>query len=466
MPMVSQCVCRVPRRRVGLWAGASLVLLAGACGLGPPTDGDPDTATAIGAATSRSAFVINAITKQNAALPADARAEKLAAMAASAFAFFRGTDTLFWADTVTQPDLALFGGAQTWISGDLHVENMGAYNDDQGDVVFGMNDYDQAAVADYQMDLWRLATSLVLVGRQDGLGSTKIHDAVDSFTEAYLDQMDDDRKGDGEADRVFDAGQTTGVLQSFLASAAKSTNATLLGKWTVVTRAGRSLDLGNANLAPVADATRAAVADAIARYLPTLHKPLPAAALAVKSVAQRLHAGLGSLGLARYYALVEGPSSDDRDDVILDVKEETAPVAATYLALPGFASEGQRAATAERALDVHVDDGLGWTSMANRSFLVRSLSPAKDTLDEKKYQASADFKATAQQMGRVVATFHARGDEDFDPALVPFDVEQLVHDLTNGQHDAFRALVWKHASSYATQVAKDWATFTKAFGPF
>src|SRR6185369_13025199 len=257
----------------------------------------------------------------------------------------------------------------------------------------------------------------------------------------------------------FDASHTSGVLKTFLVAAAQSTRATLLGKWTVVSRTGRSFDFTNANLAPVGDATRAAVADAIARYLPTLHKPLPAAAFAVKSVAQRLHAGLGSLGLARYYVLVEGPSAAQDDDIILDVKEEAAPIAATYLAVPSFASQGERAATAYRALDVGVDDALGWTSISGKSFMVRSLPPAKDTLDAKAYQASADFKATAQQMGRVVATFHARGDEDFDPALVPFDTEELVHDLTNGQHDVFRALVWKHASSYATQVATDWSTF-------
>jgi uncharacterized protein (DUF2252 family) len=329
-----------------------------------------------------------------------------------------------------------------------------------------MNDYDQAVVADYQMDVWRLATSLVLAGRQDGLSSSKIHDAVDAFTEAYLDQMDDDRKGDGEADREFDISNTTGVLQAFLAQAAQSTRATLLARWTVGAGAARSFDLTNPNLAAVDAATRAAVADAVARYLPTLHKPLPAAAFAVKSVARRLHAGVASLGLGRYYVLIEGPSTGGDDDIILDVKEETAPAAAAFLALPRFASEAQRAATANRALDVRVDDGLGWTSIGGKPFLVRSLSPAKDTLDEKKYQASADFKATAQQMGRVVATFHARGDEDFDPALVPFDVEALVHALTDGQHDAFRALVWQHASSYATQAAKDWTTFTQAFGPF
>src|SRR5207344_1415873 len=117
----------------------------------------------------------------------------------------------------------------------------------------------QAIVADYQLDVWRLAASLVLVGRQDGLADGKIHDAVDAFTEAYLDQLDDDRKNDGEADRRFDDAHTTGVLRAFLDHAADSTRADLLAKWTVVASGAAAFDLGNPNLGPVSDATRAAV---------------------------------------------------------------------------------------------------------------------------------------------------------------------------------------------------------------
>jgi len=54
---------------------------------------------------------------------------------------------------------------------------------------------------------------------------------------------------------------------------------------------------------------------------------------------------------------------------------------------------------------------------------------------------------------------HARGDEDFDPAWVPFDFEAAVHELTDGDHAGFRALLWARASSQADQVAKDWAAW-------
>src|SRR5262249_25126519 len=160
-----------------------------------------------------------------------------------------------------------------------------------------------------------------------------------------------------------------------------------------------------------------------------------------------------SLGVARYYVLVEGPSAAADDDVILDVKEEPGATGAAYVGATDAGSEGERAATAQRALDVHVDDWVGWLKLDGRSFLVRSLSPGKGSLSDKAFSGASKLGNTAAQLGQIVATFHARGDEDFDPSSVPYDFEQAVHDLTDGDHAGFRALVWRRASREADQVA-------------
>ena len=46
--------------------------------------------------------------------------------------------------------------------GDLHVENFGTWRDSDGRLIWGINDFDEAAVYPYTMDLVRLATSAVL----------------------------------------------------------------------------------------------------------------------------------------------------------------------------------------------------------------------------------------------------------------------------------------------------------------
>jgi hypothetical protein len=46
--------------------------------------------------------------------------------------------------------------------GDIHLENYGMWRDDDGRLVWGVNDFDEAAVMPYALDLVRLATSAAL----------------------------------------------------------------------------------------------------------------------------------------------------------------------------------------------------------------------------------------------------------------------------------------------------------------
>lgn len=58
-------------------------------------------------------------------------------MATSPFIFYRATNHLFWLDFANDERLTQFGDQKTatWIQGDLHVENMGSFCTDEGDVI-------------------------------------------------------------------------------------------------------------------------------------------------------------------------------------------------------------------------------------------------------------------------------------------------------------------------------------------
>src|SRR6185436_6889153 len=137
---------------------------------------------------ARTDFVVEQIEAANAGLDQASRDEKYAAMKESPFAFFRGTNHLYWGDFGTSDDLAFYGAtpaSRTWLAGDMHVDNTGAFDDDEGTIVFGINDFDEAVIADYQLDVWRMAVSLVLVARQNGAFSRSAVDALlDAFSEA------------------------------------------------------------------------------------------------------------------------------------------------------------------------------------------------------------------------------------------------------------------------------------------
>ncbi|MDR9423920.1 MAG: DUF2252 family protein, partial [Marinobacter sp.] len=134
--------------------------------------------------------VLRAIDTNNRDLDASARENKFRVMAESPYSFFRGTSHLFWQDMFNDWRFSLFGGvsgSQTWIQGDAHLYNFGAFANHDGDVVYGLDDFDDALVSDYQYDLWRLAVSLALDIRDHGrFGASACREAVTELAEAYL----------------------------------------------------------------------------------------------------------------------------------------------------------------------------------------------------------------------------------------------------------------------------------------
>src|ERR1044072_5741211 len=116
---------------------------------------------------------------------------KFRKMAASPFAFYRGSACLFYADmTGTLADDA-FLDEQTrrvWIHGDLHAENFGTYMNASGVLVFNVNDFDEAYVGPYIWDLRRFAASVALIGYAKALSDDVIGDLVADFTPSYLSE--------------------------------------------------------------------------------------------------------------------------------------------------------------------------------------------------------------------------------------------------------------------------------------
>jgi len=95
-------------------------------------------------------------------------ARKHKKMRESAFAFLRATYWR-WAETILDvcPDIA--DAPSVLAVGDIHLENFGTWRDEEGRVVWGVNDYDEAAEMPYILDLVRLAASAALASSTDQL---------------------------------------------------------------------------------------------------------------------------------------------------------------------------------------------------------------------------------------------------------------------------------------------------------
>jgi len=86
-------------------------------------------------------------------------------MGESAFLFLRAT-CWRWAEAAGELCPDLMGAPGVGSVGDAHVGNFGLWYDEEARLVWGVNDYDEAAVIPYALDLVRLCTS-ALLGFQD-----------------------------------------------------------------------------------------------------------------------------------------------------------------------------------------------------------------------------------------------------------------------------------------------------------
>jgi hypothetical protein len=102
-------------------------------------------------------------------------------MKENAFVFLRAT-FFRWAKRIEAVCPELAEAPQVLSVGDTHVENFGTWRDDEGRLVWGVNDFDEAAVIPYPFDLVRLATSIRLAAKRN----ISNHDAAAAIAKGYV----------------------------------------------------------------------------------------------------------------------------------------------------------------------------------------------------------------------------------------------------------------------------------------
>lgn len=403
------------------------------------------------------------------------RARKYQKMAKSAYRFFRGTAHLYWRDHWDDWRHYRFGGvfdSQTWLQGDAHVYNFGAYGDDRQGVHYGMDDFDDAFVGDYQYDLWRQAVSMVLDADENAdLSTKKTRRAIRHFLSAYLDTVAE--HADGRSADDIHVKYVKKPIGPFIREVMEEDGVSeQLDKWTVMRDGERAFDTEYKKLAALAAAERSELLKALAEQYPKTLQPgslagTNAAHFEVKDVARRVNAGTGSLGVARYYALVQGPSDSAADDVVLDIKEQQRPSAYPYMSTPdrrawrkSFKHEAERHAQAFLALADHADEYLGWLKLGDRHFSVRQRSPYKEDFPTDKIDGFKQYRRLSRQWGRILAREHIRGAH----ALRPDDRGLFCRAIAERTEDddareAFKDMVVRLALDYAAQVERDYRVF-------
>ncbi|MEU9995545.1 DUF2252 domain-containing protein [Streptomyces sp. NPDC050848] len=348
-------------------------------------------------------------------------------MAASPFAFLRGSAGLMAHDLTGSP----VTGVAAQICGDAHAANFGLYGDARGRLVIDLNDFDETVVGPWEWDLKRLATSLVLAGREAGASEDTCRAAAFDTVGAYRRTMRLLAKlpaldawnaiADEELVSHADARDLLGTLERVSAKARNNTSARFAAKSTESATdadgGGRRFVDAPPVLSRVPDEEAAAVAAALGAYLDTVSEDrLPLLArYAVHDVAFRV-VGTGSVGTRSYVVLL----LDHRGEpLVLQVKEARPSALLPHLPAVGFTvpdagHEGRRVVLGQKRMQVVSDILLGWTTVEGRPFQVRQFRNRKGSVDP-----AALTPDQVDDYGRMTGALLARAHaHSADPRLI------------------------------------------------
>ena len=386
-------------------------------------------------------------------------------MAASPFGFFRGAVPVMAYDLSLGPNTGIY----TQICGDAHVRNLGAFAAPDGRLVFDINDFDETIRGPFEWDVKRMATSLILAGREAGARQAHCRDAARAFLASYRTQMHlfarmpvvDLARFMVHRLRTFEPiSQILRVAEratplhnlDALTLPIADTPGTRPATSELPPRTGpgaRAFKTIAPDLTRVHGATARHVLDSLATYAECLqperqhflaqYTPLD---IAFKIV------GTGSVGLRDYCIYMQGNGA--KDPLFLQIKEETLSAYAPYLGdQPLPPHQGRRAVEGQRAMQFQSDPFLGWTTIQGRDYLVRQLNDHKASVALEELRATGLLEYAAV-CGETLARGHARAG---DPCVIAGYV---------GTSERFDQAIARFAVDYADQTERDWQTLIRS----
>ena len=370
-------------------------------------------------------------------------------MLVSPFGYFRGAVPVMAADLALLPNT----GIVNQICGDAHVRNLGAYAAPDGRLVFDINDFDETTRAPFEWDLKRLSVSLVLAGREAGAKDSFAKDAVWAFLDQYRKcarifaklpvlelaryQVHRLRKVAPVSEILLKAERATPMhtLETLTIPAKRGTGRIFRENKPVLTRIGGS----QARRVLAAMKEYSESLSPARQHLLAQYRPVDECFKVV---------GTGSVGTRDFCIYMEGNGSGD--PLFLQIKEEVGSAYLPYLSDRAKKSHwGRLVAEGQLAMQMQSDPLLGWTTIANRDYLVRQLNDHKAAIAVEALKGPG-LAAYAEVCGELLARGHARSG----------DVQMIVGYIGNGE--SFAEAIVDFAIAYADQTEADWEKLRKS----
>ncbi len=393
-------------------------------------------------------------------------------MLVSPFTFYRGAALIMASDLAATPR----SGLTVQCCGDAHLSNFGAFASPERRLVFDINDFDETLPGPWEWDVKRLAASMLIAARDNGLRPKDEERIVLKTLKAYRTAMAD-FAGMGNLDVWYAHLELERLLaeraveferkrvkrtQALLAKARTRDSMTAFSKLTHwVDGEARIVDEPPL-IVPVEqfasrpeDEIFEALRTLLRRYRASLQfnrrillEQFEIADFALKVV------GVGSVGTRAFIGLLIG--RDGQDPLFLQAKEAGASVLEEFVGRSRFRSHGERVVTGQRLMQAVTDIFLGWVHVKSsfdtgepRDFYVRQLKDWKASAEIEKMDATG-LATYGELCGWTLARAHARSGDRI--AIAAY--------LGNG--NSFDRAILEFSKAYAEQNDRDYQALAAA----
>ncbi len=392
-------------------------------------------------------------------------------MMASPFAFLRGAAYVMAADLGASPR----SGIRVQLCGDAHAGNFRGLASPERELLFDLNDFDETLPGPWEWDLKRLATSLVVAGRERGFEREHGRELARAAAHEYRETMRA-LAGMSEIDlwyakidasefvRAFETRgsrkQARAARQAIKRARRKDNSRAFEKLGTSVAGALRivadpPLIVPLEDLLPDAEAERldAWVHSLIDRYRSSLQGSRRHLLDRYRYVhAARKVVGVGSVGMRAWVVLMVG--RDDDDVLFLQCKQAEPSVLETFAGRSRYSNMGRRVAEGQWLIQAASDVFLGWLRTKaldgqTYDFYVRQLWDWKGKPDFDTMLAS-NFQVFAGLCGRALARSHSRSG----------DAIAIASYL--GRAETFERAIGNFADAYADQNERDYEALLSA----
>jgi uncharacterized protein (DUF2252 family) len=370
-------------------------------------------------------------------------------MSVSPLTFLRGSATVMAADLATTPS----SGVRVQLGGDAHLSNFGIFGTPERNEVFDLNDFDETLPGPWEWDLKRLAASLVVACRSNGMRPGVGRRAAARAARSYREQMNlyasmryldiwyshlDPERVSRQVER-----QARRLLDRYGRRARSRTSLQVFPRLVRRTDGGYRIRDQPPLIAHYATAEEEGLSHALFdRYLASLpeDRRMLLERYRLVDVAQKV-VGVGSVGTACSVILLVGDRATD-DPLLLQVKQALPSALEPFAGRSLYPNHAERVVVGQHLIQEASDVFLGWGRVRRQDLYVRQLRDWKFSSDPTTMGART-LGGHGELCGAALARAHARTG---DPARISGYL---------GTRDTFDQAIASFAEAYADQNQRD-----------